>query len=70
MVFAKKCGHKYLTLVYQIDDGSKRLLWIGNNGENSRTKVQNVMTGSTVDWRKQRRMWSKLVASTGCVSTD
>jgi transposase len=22
-------GHKYLTLVYQIDDGSKRLLWIG-----------------------------------------
>ena len=22
-------GHKYLTLVYQIDEGSKRLLWIG-----------------------------------------
>ena len=22
-------GHKYLTLVYQIDDGCKRLLWIG-----------------------------------------
>jgi len=26
-----QCGHKYLTLVYQIDDGSKRLLWIGKN---------------------------------------
>jgi len=24
-------GHKYLTLVYQIDDGCKRLLWIGQN---------------------------------------
>ena len=24
-------GHKYLTLVYQIDNGSKRLLWIGKN---------------------------------------
>ncbi len=24
-------GHKYLTLVYQIDDGSKRLLWIGKD---------------------------------------
>ena len=24
-----KRGHKYLTLVYQIDAGSKRLLWIG-----------------------------------------
>ncbi len=24
-------GHKYLTLVYQIDDGCKRLLWIGQD---------------------------------------
>ncbi len=24
-------GHKYLTLVYQIDDGSKRLLWVGKD---------------------------------------
>lgn len=24
-------GHKYLTLVYQIDEGSKRLLWIGQD---------------------------------------
>jgi len=24
-------GHKYLTLVYQIDDGSKRLLWTGKD---------------------------------------
>jgi transposase len=24
-------GHKYLTLVYQIDDGCKRLLWIGRD---------------------------------------
>jgi len=24
-------GHKYLTLVYQIDDGTKRLLWIGKD---------------------------------------
>ena len=24
-------GHKYLTLVYQIDNGAKRLLWIGAN---------------------------------------
>ena len=24
-------GHKYLTLVYQIDNGSKRLLWIGRD---------------------------------------
>src|SRR3989442_3085238 len=24
-----QCGHKYLTLVYQIDSGCKRLLWIG-----------------------------------------
>jgi transposase len=24
-------GHKYLTLVYQIDDGCKRLLWIGKD---------------------------------------
>jgi transposase len=24
-----RLGHKYLTLVYQIDDGMKRLLWIG-----------------------------------------
>ena len=23
-------GHKYLTLVYQIDEGSRRLLWVGN----------------------------------------
>ena len=27
---AWKRGHKYLTLVYQIDAGCKRLLWIGN----------------------------------------
>ena len=26
---AWKKGHKYLTLVYQIDDGCKRLLWVG-----------------------------------------
>jgi len=26
-----KRGHKYLTLVYQIDDGCKRLLWIGQD---------------------------------------
>ena len=24
-------GHKYLTLVYQIDEGSKRLIWIGEH---------------------------------------
>lgn len=24
-------GHKYLTLVYQIDEGMKRLLWIGKD---------------------------------------
>ena len=24
-----KCGHRYLTLVYQIDQGCRRLLWIG-----------------------------------------
>src|SRR5437867_719923 len=24
-----QCGHNYLTLVYQIDSGGKRLLWIG-----------------------------------------
>lgn len=24
-------GHKYLTLVYQIDEGSKRLLWVGRD---------------------------------------
>ena len=24
-------GHKYLTLVYQIDEGCKRLLWIGKD---------------------------------------
>ena len=24
-----QCGHKYLTLVYQIDSGCTRLLWIG-----------------------------------------
>lgn len=28
---AWKKGHKYLTLVYQIDSGCKRLLWIGEN---------------------------------------
>ena len=27
---ARAKGHKYLTLVYQIDQGMKRLLWIGN----------------------------------------
>lgn len=26
-----KKGHRYLTLVYQIDDGMKRLLWVGRN---------------------------------------
>ena len=26
---ARRKGHKYLTLVYQIDEGCKRLLWIG-----------------------------------------
>ncbi len=26
-----KRGHKYLTLVYQIDEGAKRLLWIGQD---------------------------------------
>jgi len=26
-----KVGHSYLTLVYQIDEGFKRLLWIGEN---------------------------------------
>ena len=29
--FAWKKGHKYLTFVYQIDHGSKRLLWIGKD---------------------------------------
>jgi transposase len=24
-------GHKYLTLVYQIDDGCRRLLWVGKD---------------------------------------
>ena len=28
---ARAKGHKYLTLVYQIDQGCKRLLWIGND---------------------------------------
>ena len=28
-------GHKYLTLVYQIEDGLKRLLWVGG-GTNRR----------------------------------
>lgn len=28
---ARAKGHKYLTLVYQIDKGNKRLLWIGDN---------------------------------------
>ena len=32
-------GHKYLTLVYQIDAGSKRLLWIGRE-RTSRTFLQ------------------------------
>lgn len=32
---AHKKGHKYLTLVYQIDPNSRRLLWIGND----RTKI-------------------------------
>lgn len=27
----KKTGSQFLTLVYQIDDGCKRLLWIGKN---------------------------------------
>jgi transposase len=26
-----KKGHKYLTLVYQLDTGCRRLLWIGRN---------------------------------------
>ena len=26
-----QCGHKYLTLVYQIDSGSRRLLWVGES---------------------------------------
>lgn len=33
---AWKKGHKYLTLVYQIDDHCKRLLWVG---ENRRTRT-------------------------------
>jgi transposase len=28
-----QCGHHYLTLVYQIDEHCKRLLWIGNAWE-------------------------------------
>ena len=30
-------GHKYLTLVYQIDEGCKRLLWIGR--ERTETRI-------------------------------
>jgi transposase len=30
---AKKKGHNYLTLVYQIDEGQRRLLWVGENRE-------------------------------------
>jgi transposase len=29
--FAWRCGHKYLTLVYQIDPDNVRLLWVGKN---------------------------------------
>jgi transposase len=30
---AYKRGHKYLTIVYQIDAGMRRLLWVGQNRE-------------------------------------
>lgn len=28
-VLERRCGHKYQTVVYQLDEGRKRLLWIG-----------------------------------------
>jgi len=28
---ARRKGHKYVTLVYQIDAGYRRLLWVGKN---------------------------------------
>ena len=34
----KKKGSKFLTLVYQIDTGCKRLLWIGKSDEKNIVK--------------------------------
>ncbi|MFH0939101.1 MAG: ISL3 family transposase [Planctomycetota bacterium] len=41
-------GHKYLTLVYQIDEGSRRLLWIG------RDRTEKTLTGF-FDWFQEKR---------------
>ncbi len=39
--FAWQKGHKYLTLVYQIDAGRKRLLWIGKNRTSNRSRLKH-----------------------------
>jgi transposase len=41
-------GHKYLTLVYQIDAGSRRLLWIG------RERTEQTLLGF-FEWFKEKR---------------
>lgn len=55
---AYKKGHKYLTVVYQIDQGVRRLLWIG------RDRTEKTL-GSFFDWFGQER--SDLI---GYVCTD
>ena len=38
-------GHKYLTLVYQIDLGIPRLLWVGKERTSSRFRVYSARSG-------------------------
>jgi transposase len=45
---AWQCGHHYLTLVYQIDEQCKRLLWIGRNRETTTMEA-------FFDWFGRRR---------------
>lgn len=54
---AWKKGHKYLTLVYQINEGCKRLLWIGEN------RTEKAFTGFFEWLTPERSLQIKFVCS-------
>ena len=47
-------GHKYMTLVYQIDKGSRRLLWVGKD------RIKKTLRGFCTDmWNLDRKFRNK-----------
>ena len=54
---AYKMGHKFLTLVYQIDAGSRRLLWIGEG------HTQKTLEGFFAWFGKERSVALKFICS-------